>query len=163
MCISTSSSRWIVRYFHACRRAGDQNSERCLLGPAKEMAERKVSWATHLTAHLIIHSQRLDPFSASLRRRRCSPLTIPLQHTAGSDDASVPHSRFLLSLIQHTAGSDDASIPSSWRPGIRARERIRAVRTTAATRPPGGRCERGWGLDGEARQRTRPAGGARAG
>jgi hypothetical protein len=32
----------------------------------------------------------------------------------------------------------------------------------AATRPPGGRCERGWGLEGEARRRTRPAGGARA-
>jgi hypothetical protein len=56
-----------------------------LLGPAKEMAERKVAWATHLTAHLrnaVIISQRTHASSipsASLRRR---PLLFPTHHSS---------------------------------------------------------------------------------
>jgi hypothetical protein len=113
------------------------------------LGQPKLRWPSlrllgHLTAHLrnavIIHSwtfpthARLDPFSASLRRR---PLLFPtLIDPGGTDDALVPTLAIPpISLIQHTAGSDDAPIPSSWRPGIRNRERIRAVRTAGRCNP----------------------------
>jgi hypothetical protein len=88
-------------------------------------------------------SQRTPPRSPSLPHYAAaaalcySPLTIPLLDPAYRQMRRRPDS-LLLGTGETRARKD----PS---------------------RPPGGRCEREWGLDGEARRRTRPAGGARAG
>jgi hypothetical protein len=87
----------------------------------------------------------------------CLLITQPPFITPPLLPCAVPHSPFLLSLIHSTAGTpgDQGDAPEK---GSEP-----AGRPAAATRPPGGRCERGWGLKGEARRRTRPAAGARAG